>query len=228
MITELGLSSLTSPLPAGSAKFCQEGEPERNWTAAQREQDLALCYLLFSSGLPQQLVPIADSSSFHLFPHSWYQPHCIPWETTAKLANIPSSKARSPALTVPILCSWGTFLHKVTSLQRSESRLRGGPSYKLTQPKSYYLFPQYCLSSLYSSKTSLTNSLHQILSVKTTGVVSIFLVRFQMIQTTFLFPPTMFYLQRTKTRTTEAEYKGIAMSLKFFRKKCIFHELDSP
>lgn len=64
MITELGLSSLTSPLPAGSAKFCQEGEPERNWTAAQREQDLALCYLLFSSGLPQQLVPIADSLVF--------------------------------------------------------------------------------------------------------------------------------------------------------------------
>lgn len=87
--------------------FFQEG-PEGQWTAVQggKEPSLGCLLTVPSYGLSpcwQPLLPVG--SSFHLFPLSWNQPHCLPSERRAKQASVPSFKASTLASQGPAVCS---------------------------------------------------------------------------------------------------------------------------
>lgn len=102
--------------------------------------------------VPLQLVPVSI-----VFPHSWNQPQLHSLRDKGKAGQCPCLEARSLAPQVPSLCPG-----------RQPPLLKGlclssmGPSPKLPKAESYLLpwfFPQYCLSTVYSSKTCLTNFL---------------------------------------------------------------------
>lgn len=91
-------------------------KPQRNTGQlhkGERDLSLAVCSL-FPWGCPSYGYPpdgghsfplFSVGSSFHLFPLSWNQPHCLPSERRAKQAGVPSFEASTLASQGPATSS---------------------------------------------------------------------------------------------------------------------------
>lgn len=137
--------------------FFQEEAPEGHWTAARGGKEPALCCLLIVPiGLPQlELDPLTAVTSSDWFQFSFIS---LLLESTS-LPSLREKRARVPSLEAGILAPqglavlWGTCWEAAAPSPKPEFQPLGvlppsDPSLKVAT----YVFPQYWLFILYSSK----------------------------------------------------------------------------